>query len=67
MRGLARDRKLRGVPQGDPYRLIQYSTGRLTLSDPGTRLVVDLAAFGPTNQASFARFLNTPPAGSAKP
>lgn len=57
MRGLATYRKRRGVGAAVPFRLAALSDGRLTLSDPATATVIDLEAFGPTNEADFARFL----------
>ncbi len=57
LQGLDRDRKLHGVSKSTPYRLILWDNGRLTLSDTGSGLRVDLLAFGPTNAGAFARFL----------
>jgi putative photosynthetic complex assembly protein len=59
MQGLNRDRKLHSVSAETPYRLILWDNGRLTLSDTGSGLRVDLLAFGPTNAGAFAKFLNT--------
>jgi putative photosynthetic complex assembly protein len=41
-----------------PFRLVQSKDGGLSLEDIMTRRVVELNAFGPTNAAAFARFLN---------
>lgn len=57
MRGLNRGRKLRSVGPEEPYRLIRWTDGRITLSDITNGQRVDLNAFGPTNAGAFARFL----------
>lgn len=57
LRGLGRDRKLRGIGPDEPYRLTRWSDGRLSLSDPSTGIRIDLEAFGPTNIEAFARLL----------
>ena len=44
-----------------PFRLTRYADGRLALDDPSTGAHVELRAFGPTNEAAFARLL---PAGA---
>lgn len=65
MRGLANARKQRGSGPETPFLLAAHSDGALTLRDPVTGRVLDLAAFGPTNEAAFARFL--PAAPPARP
>ncbi len=66
MRGLARERVLRGVEgrSGAPFRLTAWSDGRVTLDDPSTGRHVELEAFGHTNEEAFARLLTAP--GGAK-
>lgn len=59
MRGLARERKRRGVDSGPAFELIARGDGRLTLSDPATGQRVDLESFGP-NAREFARLLDAP-------
>jgi putative photosynthetic complex assembly protein len=59
MRGLARDRRSRGVGSEAPFRLTERSDGALTLEDPSTGRIVNLEAFGRTNSGSFERFLDT--------
>ncbi|HEX8275908.1 MAG TPA: photosynthetic complex assembly protein PuhC [Longimicrobiaceae bacterium] len=61
MRGLAFERRKRGVGPEAPVRLARWRDGRLTLEDPATGVVLDLAAYGPDNREAFARLL---PAGS---
>lgn len=57
LRGLARERKLRGLGSETPFRLVRWADGRLSLEDPATGRAVELDAFGPTNTAAFARLL----------
>jgi putative photosynthetic complex assembly protein len=57
LRGIGRERKLRGLAATEPYRIIRWDDGRLTLSDVATGLRVQLDPFGPTNSGAFARFL----------
>ncbi|MFD2111619.1 photosynthetic complex assembly protein PuhC [Thiorhodococcus fuscus] len=40
-----------------PFRLALRQNGNLTLEDPTTGIVIDLRAYGETNQASFAALL----------
>lgn len=57
LRGLARERKRQDIGPEPAFKLIRWADGRLTLEDPTTRRVVDLAAFGPTNSGVFADLL----------
>jgi putative photosynthetic complex assembly protein len=57
LRGLVRERKLRGLAADVPLQLIARADGRLTLLDPLTGQRIDLESFGPTNAAVFARWL----------
>jgi putative photosynthetic complex assembly protein len=57
VRGLARERRSRGIGAEPPFRLSQWSNGRLQLEDTGTGRILDLQAFGPTNREAFARVL----------
>jgi putative photosynthetic complex assembly protein len=57
LRGLGRGRKLRDVAPEEPYRLILWDDGRLTLSDVATGQRVNLDTFGPTNSGAFYRLL----------
>jgi putative photosynthetic complex assembly protein len=58
MRGLARERKARGIGQEPAFEVIRWADGRLSLEDPVTGRVVALEAFGPDNAAAFARLLS---------
>ena len=57
LRGLTRDRRVRGGDADAAYRLILWDNGRLTLSDTSTGQRIELNAFGPTNAGALARFL----------
>jgi putative photosynthetic complex assembly protein len=57
MRGLARDRKMRGLDDGPPFRLAQWGDGRLSLQDMATGRTIELDAFGDDNRAAFASLL----------
>jgi putative photosynthetic complex assembly protein len=57
MRGLARDRKMRGLDEQPPFRLTQWDDGALTLKDSATGRVIELGSFGPDNRRSFAALL----------
>ena len=58
LRGLAQERKRRGLDRGPPFELIYRTDGRLTLSDTATGRLVDLESFGPTNAGTFFRLFN---------
>ena len=60
LRGLAQERKRRGLDSGPPFELIYRADGRLTLSDTATGRLVDLESFGPTNASTFFRLFNAP-------
>jgi putative photosynthetic complex assembly protein len=58
LRGLARTRKSEGIDSSTPFHLSAWNDNRLTLDDPATGRHVELEAFGPTNEAVFARLLH---------
>ena len=58
LRGLAQERKRRGLDSGPPFELIYRADGRLTLSDTATGRLVDLESFGPSNASTFFKLLN---------
>jgi putative photosynthetic complex assembly protein len=66
LRGLARDRRMRGIGQEPAFRLSRWADGRLTLVDEATGRTVDLTAFGPTNRAAFAALLSAPAAEASR-
>lgn len=57
MRGLARERRMRGLGSAPPFILTRWSDGALSLTDSATGRSVELGAFGPDNRAAFARLL----------
>jgi putative photosynthetic complex assembly protein len=57
MRGLARDRRSRGIGQDPAFRLSEWQSGRLALEDPMTGKVIDLNAFGRDNRRAFSEIL----------
>ncbi len=61
LRGLNRDRKLRGIGPEEPYRLTRWRDGRLSLSDSATAARIDLEPFGPDNFEAFAAMLRSEP------
>lgn len=60
MSGLVRIRRNEKIGAGPPFRLTLYSNHRLILDDPATGKTIELEAFGPTNEAVFARLLPYP-------
>ncbi len=58
LRGLAQERKRRGLDSGPPFELIYRADGRLTLSDTATGRLVDLESFGPNNASTFFKLFN---------
>ena len=64
LRALARERRLQGDGASTPFRLSRLADGRLTLEDLATGRVIDLKAFGHTNEGAFARLLSP---GNATP
>jgi putative photosynthetic complex assembly protein len=57
LRGLVRERKRQGIGEMPPFRLVRWVDGRLTLEDPSTGRMIDLAAFGAINAEAFASIL----------
>jgi putative photosynthetic complex assembly protein len=60
LRGMARERKARGLGAEAAFRLTEWSDGRLTLEDTATGRRLGLDAFGPTNRDAFAALLRGP-------
>ena len=61
MRGLVREHRLNELAPGSAFRLTRWADGRLSIADPQTGEHIELAAFGPTNEAVFARLLDGVP------
>ncbi|MBI1250404.1 MAG: hypothetical protein GC189_02915 [Alphaproteobacteria bacterium] len=57
MRGLARDRRMRGIGDEPGFRLAEWPNGRLALQDLATGKIVELNAFGADNRRAFAEIL----------
>jgi putative photosynthetic complex assembly protein len=57
MRGFARERRAAKAGPETAVRLMMREDGRLSLVDPATGRAVELNAFGPTNVASFQKYL----------
>lgn len=57
MRGLARDRHMRGIGEAPPFTLTAWRDGELSLTDNATGRSIELTAFGATNRAAFAALL----------
>jgi putative photosynthetic complex assembly protein len=62
LRGLAQERKRRGLDDAVPFILTRWSDGRLSLADDAIGRRIELEAFGATNEAAFAKLL-PPPGG----
>ncbi|MEG3165476.1 photosynthetic complex assembly protein PuhC [Sphingomonas sp. PB2P19] len=58
MRGLARERRARGIGDGPPFTLTLWRDGELSLVDTATGRAIELTAFGTTNRATFAALLD---------
>ncbi|MEE4235194.1 MAG: photosynthetic complex assembly protein PuhC [Anderseniella sp.] len=57
MRGLVRQRQIKGIGSEPPFKLVHYVSGHVSMIDPETGASVALDAFGQTNAAVFARLL----------
>ena len=57
MRGLARDRHMRGIGDQPPFVLTLWKDGELSLVDTATGRDLEVSAFGGTNRADFAALL----------
>ena len=60
LRGFVRDRTARKLAHDMPFRLYQLVDTRLVIEDTATKKRINLRAFGPTQQAAFARLLPPP-------
>lgn len=57
MRGLARERRMRGIGEQAPFNLSLWRDGELSLTDSVSGRSIELTAFGSTNRASFLALL----------
>jgi putative photosynthetic complex assembly protein len=58
MRGVARQRRMRGLGQEEPVELSRLSDGQLWLVDQATGIDIYLGAFGPDNSRAFGELLD---------
>ena len=56
--GQSRELRSKAGPEA-PFVLILWSDGKMSLSDPATGDILELAAYGPTNAKTFAQLLPT--------
>jgi putative photosynthetic complex assembly protein len=61
LRGLARDRHLRGLGPEQPFRLILWQNQKLSLEDLATGRIIELNGFGDTNRDAFLTLLQKNP------
>ncbi len=60
--GLVRERRREGEgSHAIPFHLTRWSDGRLTVDDTATGRLIELEAFGHTNEGAFARLLELSP------
>jgi putative photosynthetic complex assembly protein len=57
VRGFARERRRSDIGSEPPFVLSRHVDGRILLTDPQTRRVVDIGVFGPDNAAAFVRLM----------
>lgn len=57
LRGLARERRSRGIGPEPSFDLTRWADGRLSLDDPSTGRTVELGAFGSANSGAFAQLM----------
>lgn len=57
MRGMARERRARGVGMDPAFDLTLWQNGTLSLTDKATDRSIELGSFGPDNRAAFAALL----------
>lgn len=57
LRGLVRERKMRGIGPVEPFYLERHSNGDLSLRDPADGRQLELRGFGATNIGAFEKIL----------
>lgn len=65
LRGLTRIRQVAGTPLDQPYRIIKWESGAVSLSDTATGERIYLNAFGPDHAAAYEQLLAS--RGNEKP
>lgn len=58
MRGLARERKMKGFDDEAPFELVRWDDNRLSLIDTATKRQIELVSFGITQLEVFAEMLH---------
>ena len=67
MQGLVRERRREDIGSpAIPFHLTRWSDGRLTIDDIATGRLIELEAFGHTNEDAFARLLDLSPPPATK-
>jgi putative photosynthetic complex assembly protein len=61
LRSLVRERRSQDQGDDTPFRLARHQNGRLTLEDLATGRLIDLRAFGVTNEGAFGALLEGHP------
>lgn len=67
LRGLARERRARGIGVEPPFRIARFRDGRVTLEDLATGRTLFLNAFGVTNLAAFDDLIDAGRSASMQP
>ncbi|MDO6416222.1 photosynthetic complex assembly protein PuhC [Sphingomonas sp. BIUV-7] len=62
MRGLARERRMRGIGDRPPFTLALWRDGEVSLTDSVTGRSIEMTAFGSANRAAFVALLPKGPA-----
>jgi putative photosynthetic complex assembly protein len=57
MRGMARERHMKGIGMAPPFMLTLWRNGTLSLDDKATGRSIELGSFGPDNREAFAVLL----------
>lgn len=60
LRALVRQRRLHGLGSEQPFHVVRWRGGRVTLEDPATGQAMVLNAFGPSQVLSFTRLVDGP-------
>ncbi len=65
--GLVRERRREDIGNpATPFHLTRWSDGRLTIDDTATGKLIELEAFGSSNEGAFAQMLELSPRSPAK-
>lgn len=64
---LHQERRLKGLADTAPFRLVRFSDGRVSMQDPVTGRELNLESFGSVNEANAARLIDEGQAVDAEP